>query len=145
LIFLQNSHSLHLDSLYISILTFLQTFFEQVFMTTAHPTTRSVAAPAPEETQLLPKREMTIFRPPIIRSGANALNRALFLKKVTIAAAAVNDNRNISKYRKELERARKLLYAERISPVASHPDRTLAAQGRKCLLLDVGVKAEGES
>ncbi|KAK4452988.1 putative undecaprenyl pyrophosphate protein [Podospora aff. communis PSN243] len=87
-------------------------------------------------------KEMTIFRPPIIRSGANTLNRALFLKKVTIAAAAVNDNRNISKYRKELEKARKLLYAERVSPVASHPDQTLAAQGRKCLLLDLGVKAE---
>lgn len=92
----------------------------------------------------LTKREMTVFRPPIIRSGANALNRALFLKKVTIAAAAVNDNRNISKWRKGLSAARKLIYAERISPIASHPDKALAAQGRKCLLLDVGVKAEGE-
>jgi tRNA (guanine37-N1)-methyltransferase len=87
---------------------------------------------------------MTVFRPPIIRSGANAINRALFFKNVTIAAAAVNDNRNISKYRKELSSKRKLLYAERISPIASHPDKTLAAQGRKCLLLDVGVKAEGQ-
>jgi tRNA (guanine37-N1)-methyltransferase len=88
--------------------------------------------------------KMTVFRPPIIRSGAIALNRALFTKKVTIAAAAVKDNRNISKYRHELSSNKKILYTERISPIAPHPDQSLAAQGRKCILLDVNVKAEGK-
>jgi len=87
---------------------------------------------------------MAVFRPPIIRSGASALNRALFSKTVSIAAAAVKDNRHISKYRKELSYSRQLLFAERLSPIVSHPDQALAAQGRKCLLLSADVKAEGQ-
>lgn len=85
-----------------------------------------------------------VFRPPIVRSGANALNRALFSKRVNLAAAAVNDNRSLSKYRKALQSSRELLLAGGISPITAHPDLALASQGRKCLLLHPDVKAEGE-
>ncbi|KAK4128214.1 hypothetical protein N657DRAFT_638639 [Parathielavia appendiculata] len=85
---------------------------------------------------------MTIFRPPIVRTGTAALNRALFSKTVDIAAAAVLDNRLISKYRKSLETGREILHAERISPIRPHPDKALAEQGRKCLLLNPSVRPE---
>lgn len=88
------------------------------------------------------EKGMTIFRPPLVRSGAKALNRALFSKKVNLAAAAVNDNRLISKYRKALSGSKELLDAERISPIASHPDRALADRGHKCFLLHPDVKPE---
>ncbi|KAH7635113.1 hypothetical protein SMAC4_12596 [Sordaria macrospora] len=86
-------------------------------------------------------QDMAIFSPPVVRSGAGALNRALFTKTVNLAAAAVNDNRLISKYRKELEHSKELLRQERLSPIVNHPDKTLADQGKKCLLLSPSVKA----
>ncbi|KAK1757496.1 putative undecaprenyl pyrophosphate protein [Echria macrotheca] len=86
--------------------------------------------------------QKAMFRPPIVRSGASALNRALFSKKVNLAAAAVSDNRLISKYRQSLTASKEILLAERLSPVVSHPDQTVAAQGRKCLLLSPEVKPE---
>ncbi|KAL2178698.1 Met-10+ like-protein-domain-containing protein [Thermothelomyces heterothallicus CBS 202.75] len=86
--------------------------------------------------------DMVIFRCPIVRSGTAALNRALFSKTIPIAAAALHDNKSISKYRKLLEASREILHAERISPIAPHPDQALANKGRKCLLLNPNVKAE---
>jgi hypothetical protein len=88
--------------------------------------------------------KMTIFRPPIVRTGTAALNRALFSKTVDIAAAAVLDNKLISNYRKTLESGREILHADRISPIRPHPDKTLAEQGRKCLLLNPTVRPEGQ-
>ncbi|KAL2133479.1 hypothetical protein VTI74DRAFT_2284 [Chaetomium olivicolor] len=85
---------------------------------------------------------MSIFRPPIVRSGTAALNRALFSKKVDLAAAAIQDPRLISHYRKALQSAKEILHADRISPIRPHPDKILANQGRKCLLLNPSVKAE---
>lgn len=90
------------------------------------------------------KGEGVMFRPPIVRSGANALNRALFTKNIKLAAAAVNDNRLISKYRKALSDSREILLADRLSPIVSHPDQNLAAQGRKCLLLNPNVNSQGK-
>ncbi|KAK3945298.1 putative undecaprenyl pyrophosphate protein [Diplogelasinospora grovesii] len=84
----------------------------------------------------------SIFRPPVVRSGAAALNRALFSKKYDIAAATVQDARLISKYRTSMEKSKELLRLERISSIAAHPDKDLAKQGRKCLLLNPGVNAE---
>ncbi|KAK3496653.1 Met-10+ like-protein-domain-containing protein [Neurospora hispaniola] len=86
-------------------------------------------------------QDMAIFSPPVVRSGAGALNRALFTKTVNLAAAAVNDNRLISKYRKELEHNKELLRQDRLSPIVNHPDKALADQGKKCLLLSPNVKA----
>lgn len=88
--------------------------------------------------------EMSIFRPPIVRSATAALNRSLFSKTVGLAAAAVRDPKLISHYRKTLQAGKELLNADRISPVRPHPDKALADQGRKCLLLKTGVKAEGQ-
>ena len=88
-------------------------------------------------------QDMAIFSPPVVRSGAGALNRALFSKTINLAAAAINDNRLISKYRKELEHSKELLRQERLSPIVNHPDKTLADQGKKCLLLTPNVKAPG--
>jgi tRNA (guanine37-N1)-methyltransferase len=84
-----------------------------------------------------------IFRPPIVRSGTAALDRALFSKTVDLAAAAVQDNKFISPYRKSLQAGRELLHADRISPISPHPDKALADQGRKCFLLNPSVKPEG--
>ncbi|KAK4154635.1 putative undecaprenyl pyrophosphate protein [Chaetomidium leptoderma] len=88
------------------------------------------------------EEEMSIFRPPIVRSGTAALNRALFSKKIKLAAAAVQDNKLISQYRKTLQSGREILRVDRISPIRSHPDKALAEQGRKCLLLAPSVTAE---
>ncbi|KAK3362101.1 putative undecaprenyl pyrophosphate protein [Lasiosphaeria ovina] len=86
--------------------------------------------------------DMSVFRPPVVRSGTAALNRALFSRTFDLAAAAVNDPRLISKYRNALQSAKELLRVERISGVAAHPDPSLAQQGRKCLLLSPSVKAK---
>lgn len=86
--------------------------------------------------------KMTVFRPPIVRSSVNALNRALFTKKINLAAAAINDSRTISKYRKTLTGTRDILTVERISPIVPHPDTALRQQGKKCILLEPHVKAE---
>ena len=87
--------------------------------------------------------EMSIFRPPIVRTGTAALNRALFTKKVGLAAAAVQDPRLISHYRKTLHSSGELLRVDRISPIRPHPDQALADQGRKCLLLNPSIKPGG--
>ncbi|KAK3985935.1 Met-10+ like-protein-domain-containing protein [Cladorrhinum sp. PSN332] len=83
---------------------------------------------------------MSLFRPPIVRSGTAALNRALFTKKVDLAAAALKDPRLISQYRKSLSTHKELLSLERISPIRPHPDQALDKLGHKCLLLKPDVK-----
>jgi tRNA (guanine37-N1)-methyltransferase len=87
--------------------------------------------------------DMIVFRCPIVRTGTAVLNRALFNKSVPIAAAALRDNRLINKYRKPFEAGKEILHADKLSPIASHPDKELAKQGRKCLLLNPSVKPEG--
>ncbi|TDZ74450.1 tRNA (guanine(37)-N1)-methyltransferase [Colletotrichum trifolii] len=79
--------------------------------------------------------EMIAFRAPLARA-ATTLDRSLFSKKVQLAAATVKDNRNISKYRKQLEKAKELLSLERQDPCQPDP----AQRGLKCLLLRPGVK-----
>lgn len=92
----------------------------------------------------------SFLRPPVVRSGAAALNRALFTRKVDLAAATIQDPRLISKYRKALLESKELLRQEKISPVVSHPeDKADTKQGgaagssRKCLLLAPNVNAQG--
>lgn len=104
---------------------------------------RSSDAPgcdAEGETQTDP----TMFRPPIVRTGTAALNRALFAKKIDLAAAAVHDPRLIAKYRKTLQSSGELLRVDRISPIRPHPDQALADQGRKCLLLNPSIRPGGQ-
>ncbi len=87
-------------------------------------------------------RDMNVFGPPILRSTA-VLDRALFSKTFNLAAARVKDPRNITRYLKALERSRHLLKVDRVTPVVRDPEESLAAQGRKCLLLGLGVSASG--
>lgn len=89
--------------------------------------------------------EMSIFRPPIVRNAGATLNRALFAKTVDISAARVNNPRNIARFRKQLEKEKDILLADRLPSVKDDPDDTLAAQGRKCLLLRPGIKPDGQS
>lgn len=89
--------------------------------------------------------EMSFLRPPVVRLGAGAaLNRALFTKKVDLAAAAIQSPKVIAHYRKALQTSQEMLKVDRISPIVSHPDKELGAQGRKCILLNPSVKAEGK-
>ncbi|OIW35108.1 hypothetical protein CONLIGDRAFT_651296 [Coniochaeta ligniaria NRRL 30616] len=85
--------------------------------------------------------EMNLFRPPLVKASTT-LNRALFAKTINLAAARVSKSQDIGRYRKILETSKDILEVERLSAVAADPDQTLASQGRKCLLLRPGIKAE---
>ena len=85
--------------------------------------------------------EMSFLRPPVQRTSTT-LNKALFTKKLNLAAASVKDNKNISKYRKVLEKSKDILPYERISAIAPDPDESLAAKGRKCLLLKPSISVK---
>ncbi|KXJ95323.1 Met-10+ like-protein-domain-containing protein [Microdochium bolleyi] len=80
------------------------------------------------------------FRPPVVRSAAGILDRALFSKTIRLAAAAVNDKTKIAKWRKTLEKGNEMLHVERLQAIRPHPDPALAARGSKCLLLDARIK-----
>ena len=84
----------------------------------------------------------SLFRPPIVRTGTAALNRALFTRKIPLAAAAVHDARLIAAYRKRLHASKELLDLDRVSPIAKHPDPVLAEQGKKCFLLEPNARPE---
>ena len=86
---------------------------------------------------------MSLFRPPIVRSAGAALDRSLFTKKFPLAAARVLDNKNISKYRGQLEKAKDILKLERLGSVRSDPDESLASKGGRCLLLKPEVQRGG--
>ncbi|KAK8125502.1 tRNA methyltransferase trm5 [Apiospora kogelbergensis] len=83
---------------------------------------------------------MNVFRPVVTRAVSGVLDRSLFAKTIPLTAAIVSENKLISRYRKDLEKSKEILSAERISAIAPHPDQTLAAQGKKCLLLNPAVK-----
>jgi tRNA (guanine37-N1)-methyltransferase len=86
---------------------------------------------------------MALFRPPIHRAATTVLDRSLFSKTVPIAAARVVENKNISRYRAELQKSKELLQVERITPIRSDPDPIVASKGGKCLLLQPQVKHDG--
>lgn len=81
---------------------------------------------------------MITFRAPLARA-ATTLDRSLFSKTVNLAAASVKDPRNISKYRKQLEKAKELLLLERLDSCRTDPNDSKL----KCLLLRPGVKPDG--
>ncbi|KAK8139656.1 hypothetical protein PG984_000779 [Apiospora sp. TS-2023a] len=83
---------------------------------------------------------MNVFRPSVARAVAGVLDRSLFAKTVPLAAAIISENKLISRYRRDLEKSKEILSAERISAIAPHPDQTLASQGKKCLLLNPAVQ-----
>lgn len=83
---------------------------------------------------------MQLFRPPVVRSAAGVLDRALFSKTVRLAAAAIQDKTQIAKWRKSLEKGKEMLVVDRLQAIRPHPDPTMAAKGLKCLLLDASIK-----
>ncbi|EJT72824.1 tRNA (guanine-N(1)-)-methyltransferase [Gaeumannomyces tritici R3-111a-1] len=84
--------------------------------------------------------DMNMIKPPIVRS-AGRLNKALFDKTFNIAAAAVKEPKKIGPYQKALEKSKDLLRVSRLSSIFPHPDPSLAAAGRKCILLRPGISA----
>jgi len=93
--------------------------------------------------------DMSVFLPPIVRS-AGPLNRALFTKTLQLAAARVNDVRDIARYRKALTASKELLLADRLGVVVDDPTNApeqgaAAGPRKKCLLLRHGISAEGRS
>ncbi|KAF6836818.1 tRNA methyltransferase trm5 [Colletotrichum plurivorum] len=78
---------------------------------------------------------MITFRAPLARA-ATSLDRSLFSKTVSLAAATVKDPRNISKYRQQLEKSKELLLLERLDSCRTAPNDAKL----KCLLLRPGVK-----
>jgi tRNA (guanine37-N1)-methyltransferase len=84
-----------------------------------------------------------LFRPPIHRSAAAVLDRALFSKTIPIAAARVTDRKQISRCRTQLDKSKELLHLERLTAVRDDPDPISASKGGKCLLLKPEVKPDG--
>ncbi|TLD20474.1 hypothetical protein PspLS_08563 [Pyricularia sp. CBS 133598] len=82
-----------------------------------------------------------MFTPPIVRSAATTLNKALLTKKFNLAAASVREATKIASYRKALEKSGDALHVERISIVRNDPGQNSATQGRKCILLRPGIEA----
>ncbi|KAF9879120.1 Met-10+ like-protein [Colletotrichum karsti] len=80
---------------------------------------------------------MLILRAPLARA-ATSLDRSLFSKTLNLAAATVKDNRNIAKYRKQLEKAQELLHLDRLGSCRTDP----ANPNLKCLLMRPGVKPD---
>jgi hypothetical protein len=71
------------------------------------------------------------------------LNRALFSKTIPIAAARIANPKNISRFRKLLEKSGELAKLERITNIQLDPDPALAQKGGKCMLLKPEIKPEG--
>lgn len=86
---------------------------------------------------------MSLFHPPVIRSAAAVLNRALFSKTVPIAAARVYNIKNVAKLRAQLEKTKESLIQERLKVIVPDPDAEFASKGGKCLLLKPSVKPAG--
>lgn len=90
-----------------------------------------------------PSDEMSLFRPPIVRSTTAILDRSLFSKTVPISAARIANNKNMSRYRGILQKSKELLQLERLSNITPDPDAALAAKGGKCMLLQPSIKHQG--
>lgn len=86
---------------------------------------------------------LNLFRAPAAARAAKALDRSLFSNTLPTAAASIRDNRLISKYRKQLEKTREIFSLDRFDVCAADPDATLAAQGKKCLVLKPHIKPDG--
>lgn len=81
------------------------------------------------------------LRAPLARA-MTTLDRSLFTKTFRLAAAAIRENRNISKYRVKAMQEKKVFERVTVDPLRRHPDESLAAKGMKCLLLAPDVKLD---
>ena len=85
----------------------------------------------------------SLFRAPAVR-GIKVLDRSLFSKKLPTTAAMVKDNRNIAKYRKELQKSRDLLLLPHLNGIIAHPDPAIAQKGTKCIILSPEVNTSSK-
>ncbi|PHH93152.1 hypothetical protein CDD83_7 [Cordyceps sp. RAO-2017] len=92
------------------------------------------------ENERCPGLGMNMFRAPAAARAAKVLDRSLFSCTLPTAAASVRENRLLSKYRRQLEQTKELLLVDRLGTIVADPDPSLAAQGRKCLLLKPHIK-----
>lgn len=83
---------------------------------------------------------MKLFRAPVAARAATTLDRSLFSRSLPTTTASVRDNRLISKYRKQLAGTKELLLLDRFDPIIVDPDPQLAAQGKKCFILQPAVR-----
>ncbi|KAK3116249.1 tRNA(m(1)G37)methyltransferase [Teratosphaeriaceae sp. CCFEE 6253] len=83
-----------------------------------------------------------MFRAPLHR-GMRTLDRSAFAKTVSLKAARIFDNKNISRIRSALERSKDALQQDRVASVHPDPDPELATAGKKCLLLRPEAVASG--
>lgn len=81
---------------------------------------------------------MSLLRPPTLRPST-VLNKAAFTKTLNLAAASVRDNKNITRIRQTLSKTANILPLERLSVIVPDPDASLAAKGRKVLLLKPSI------
>ncbi|KAK6609307.1 tRNA methyltransferase trm5 [Botrytis cinerea] len=93
-----------------------------------------------EKSTITSNDQMSLFRPPVVRSAAGVLDRALFSKTISISAARLMNNKIISKCRSQLTKSKEMLLEDRVAPIRSDPDPEFAAKGGKCLLLNPKVK-----
>ncbi|KAF7927831.1 hypothetical protein EAE99_005208 [Botrytis elliptica] len=93
-----------------------------------------------EKSTVTSNDQMSLFRPPVVRSAAGVLDRALFSKTIPISAARLMNNKIISKCRSQLTKSKEMLLEDRVAPIRSDPDPEFAAKGGKCLLLNPKVK-----
>ncbi|CAI6285104.1 unnamed protein product [Periconia digitata] len=75
-----------------------------------------------------------MFAPPVNRA-MKVLDRAFFKKTVPTSVARIFNTKDISRCRKELDRARDTLHRPHIQPVIPDPDSDRARTGNKCLVL----------
>ncbi|SPN96926.1 probable protein MET-10 [Cephalotrichum gorgonifer] len=87
---------------------------------------------------------MIQLRAPLARA-MTTLDRSLFSKTFQLAAASIKDNRNISKYRTQLIKEKRVFDRINVDPLRAHPDESAAGKGRKCLLLTPDVKFDSTS
>lgn len=81
---------------------------------------------------------MSLLRPPVLRPST-VLDKAAFTKTVNIAAACIRDNKNITRIRQALTKNEDALSLDRLSAIIPDPDTSLAAKGRKALLLKPAI------
>lgn len=86
---------------------------------------------------------MNFFRAPAAARALKTLDRSLYTRMIPTSVACVRENRNISKYRKMLQKTNEILQLEKVDCIIADPDAALAAQGRKCIILTPEFKGSG--
>ena len=85
-----------------------------------------------------------MFAPPVNRA-MRVLDRSFFQKTVPTSAARIFNNKDISRCRTELHKAKDALDLSRIAPIRPDPSEERAANGGKCILLRPEVIHKGIS